>query len=125
MPAVYVHFALPCGTFSLARKFDGLGPAPLRSDKFLRWLPHSKAADLLKVTVANDLTDFVLRLMNKLRGRGTGHAGPPLDFSLVEDVAVASTCAASGSWRERFDFLRFWYAMAEEDRPHRYTLCHS
>lgn len=60
---LFVWLGMPCTSFSRARKFDGLGPPPLRTDEFLWGLPHLNAKDRLKVHTGNALFAFTLRVM--------------------------------------------------------------
>ena len=53
----------PCNTFSRARKNDGRGPPPLRSDQQLLGLPNLSLRDRERVKVANDLFDKTLDLL--------------------------------------------------------------
>ena len=51
----FVHFGMPCDSWSRARKYDG-GPLPLRNDAvFLYGFPHRSAADKLKIDRGNRL----------------------------------------------------------------------
>ena len=51
----FVHFGMPCESWSRARKFDG-GPPPLRDDdKFLYGYPNRTNADKLKIERGNSL----------------------------------------------------------------------
>ena len=67
-PPVYLHAGPPCGTMSRAREkpvpqaLQRLGapnPQPLRSNEHPCGLPTLEGLDLLKVTLANRLSDFV------------------------------------------------------------------
>ena len=53
---------MPCTTFSRARKFDGLGPGPLRTDEYLWGLPLN-ARDRRKVHEGNQLLAFLLLVL--------------------------------------------------------------
>lgn len=54
---------MPCTTFSRARKFDGLGPEPLRTEHFLWGRPDLRYSDRVKVQTGNRLLLFSLRLL--------------------------------------------------------------
>lgn len=59
----FVWFGLPCTSFSRARKWDNLGPGPLRDADTLwgfSWLNH---VDRHKVEQGNSLLRFTLRIM--------------------------------------------------------------
>ena len=59
----FLHFGLPCGTWSRARRNDGRGPGPLRDDdKFLYGLPKLSEKDCCKVRDANRLLRTVAGL---------------------------------------------------------------
>ena len=61
---VYVHFAPPCGTSSLARNFrlsGGIDPKPLRSEQEPDGLSTLDGANKVRVEVANKLYEFVAR----------------------------------------------------------------
>lgn len=60
-----VWLGMPCTTFSRARKLDGLGPGPLRSDQFLWGLPHLSYRDQSKVSDGNSLLAFLLRILRR------------------------------------------------------------
>ena len=60
----FVHFGLPCNTWSRARRNDGRGPGPLRDDAaFLMGFPHLSAVDLHKVKLGNVLLLHTVRLI--------------------------------------------------------------
>lgn len=59
----FLWFGMPCTTFSRARKFDGLGPGPLRTLDFLSGLPYLNKRDKAKVLEGNELMHFMLRLL--------------------------------------------------------------
>jgi hypothetical protein len=61
---------MPCTTFSRARKFDGVGPGPLRTDQHLWGLPGLGSSDARKLRQGNQLFLFslrILRLCDQLR----------------------------------------------------------
>ena len=61
---LFIHFGLPCQTWSLARRFDGEGPGPLRNDSDFLWgFKNLLQHDLEKVRIANDLFFRTLRLI--------------------------------------------------------------
>ena len=64
-----VHLGMPCSTWSMARRHDGRGPEPLRSDTCLHGLPNLTPADNKKVYEGNQLLAFsitVIELCNQL-----------------------------------------------------------
>ena len=69
LSASYVHFGIPCNTFSRARRPGG-GPPPLRSNKFLWGFPDLQGKSLIKVNEANIVTKCVWNLVCRLRHRG-------------------------------------------------------
>ena len=54
---------MPCTIFSCARKNDGLGPGPLRTDDYLWGLPGLRAKDIAKVQDGNKLFAFLMRIL--------------------------------------------------------------
>ena len=57
-----VWMAMPCQSWSLARKGDG-GPPPLRDDHlFLRGCPHLSDADQSKVSIGNSMLELTFSL---------------------------------------------------------------
>ena len=72
----YVHFGTPCTTMTRARKHDGKGPPPLRSDKFPNGLPKflvkvssdQRVRRLKKQLMdGNKLAQFTLDMIARLR----------------------------------------------------------
>lgn len=59
----FIWCGMPCTSFSRARKWDGLGPGPIRSPDFLRGLPDLNDSDRRKVLTGNNLLLFTLRLL--------------------------------------------------------------
>ena len=59
----FIWCGMPCTSFSRARKWDGLGPGPLRSPEALWGLPNLSASDHRKVLTGNNLLLFTLRLL--------------------------------------------------------------
>ena len=59
-----VWLGMPCTTFSRARKNDGLGPGPLRSDFHLWGLPELNYRDRRKVEDGNRLLAFLMRILH-------------------------------------------------------------
>ncbi len=57
-----IWFALPCGTFSSARRNDGKGPKPLRSKKYVTGFPSLTGRDKKRVGSANELVQIVTKL---------------------------------------------------------------
>lgn len=61
----FVWLGMPCTTFSRARKHDGVGPGPLRSDEFLWGLPGLSSSDQRKVREGNQLFSFTMRILRQ------------------------------------------------------------
>ena len=113
-----VHLGLPCTSWSLARRFDGRGPAPLRSDESLMGLPNLKASDKRKVAQSNQLLEFALRVIEicqQLRVPWTLENPQSSRLWLVPAVrqlllhgatkVEASFCAYGMPWRKATTFL--------------------
>ncbi|CAK0894772.1 unnamed protein product [Prorocentrum cordatum] len=60
-----LHFGLDCKTWSRARKNDGLGPPPLRSDQHIFCLPALAPADQRKIDSANVIFRNILSLVEE------------------------------------------------------------
>ena len=58
-----VWLGMPCTTFSIARKDDGVGPGPLRSDQYPMGLPDLCPRDQKKVSNGNALLFVTVRLV--------------------------------------------------------------
>eukprot|EP00435_Cladocopium_sp_Y103_P074630 s23_g50.t1 len=72
---LYVHFAPPCGTASLARCIKlayGRGPEPLRSLRWPMGLPRLRPAQKTRVAKANRLYALTWKYINLLDARGVG-----------------------------------------------------
>jgi hypothetical protein len=59
----FIWIGMPSTTFSRARKWDGLGPGPLRTDSCLFGLPNLRPSDAKKVREGNALLNFCIRLL--------------------------------------------------------------
>ena len=59
----FIWLGLPCTSFSKARKWDGLGPGPLRDYDNLNGFPWLPLHDQHKVWHGNELLRFALRIM--------------------------------------------------------------
>ena len=59
----FVWIAMPCESFSIARKNDGVGPPPLRSDKCPMGLRGLRAHDRRKLHYGNLLLYFSCRVL--------------------------------------------------------------
>ena len=59
----FVRLGMPCTTFSIARKNDGIGPPPLRSNSCPMGLSGLKAHDRRKLHKGNLLLYFTCRIM--------------------------------------------------------------
>ena len=59
----FLWFGMPCTTFSRARKYDGLGPGPLRTLGYLHGLPTLNKRDRAKVLEGDELLRFMLRIL--------------------------------------------------------------
>ena len=69
----FVHFGLPCNTWSRARKNDGRGPGPLRDDTtFLMGFPNLSAVDQGKVKLGNVLLLHTVRLIRACQQANVG-----------------------------------------------------
>jgi len=71
--AEFVHAVPPCGTASAARnqkslvrfkKFGIKEPQPLRTKEFQKGKPHLNATDRIEVTKANQIYEFIAKVMN-------------------------------------------------------------
>ena len=60
---VFLWIGMPCTTFSIARKLDGIGPGPLRSDEHPMGLPKLLPNDRKKVLEGNRLLAVSYRLI--------------------------------------------------------------
>ena len=72
-PVRWVHFGIPCETWSRARRFDGHGPPPLRDDEECLWgLPREDLGevDRRKLADANRLTRRALEVARAASRRG-------------------------------------------------------
>ena len=76
---VYVHFGLPCGTFSRAREIEvpeylqkqgAAAPRPLRSEDLPAGLPGLTADESLRVSKANALVDMCCEVVKVCHARG-------------------------------------------------------
>ena len=70
---LYVHFAPPCGTASLARGIKlkhGRGPQPLRSLRYPMGLPRLNPRDRHRVFLANRLYKLTCKFVTELQLRG-------------------------------------------------------
>lgn len=59
----FVWLGMPCTTFSRARRDDGLGPGPLRTDQYIWGLPDLCSSDRRKLQTGNALFLFTLRIV--------------------------------------------------------------
>ena len=59
----FIWIGMPCTTFSIARRNDGLGPPPLRSDSQPRGLKNLTGMQLRKLVQGNALYDFTVKLI--------------------------------------------------------------
>ena len=60
---LFLWLCMPCTTFSRARKWDGLGPGPLRDEQNLWGLSGLRRTDNKKLQIGNNLLLFTLRMM--------------------------------------------------------------
>ena len=58
-----VWLGMPCATFSVARRHDGLGPGPIRSDSYPMGLPWTRGRDRAKLITGNQLFFFTMRIV--------------------------------------------------------------
>lgn len=54
---------MPCTSFSIARRNDGIGPGPLRSDSCPMGIPGLSKSDQRQVTLGNTMLMFSIRLI--------------------------------------------------------------
>eukprot|EP00438_Fugacium_kawagutii_P025119 Skav230792 [mRNA] locus=scaffold312:103074:108500:+ [translate_table: standard] len=66
----FLWCGMPCTSFSRARKWDGLGPGPLRTEAELWGLSDLSAADRKKVNNGNSLLWFSLRMLRLCESHG-------------------------------------------------------
>ena len=71
---LFIWLGMPCTSFSRARKFDGLGPPPLRTDEYLWGLPNLSTKDRLKVHTGNALFALTLRVLEVCEQHGVPYA---------------------------------------------------
>ena len=113
-----VHLGLPCTSWSLARRSDGRGPMPLRSDESIMGLPSLKASDKQKVAESNQLLEFALQVIEicqQLRVPWTLENPQSSRLWLVPAIrqllqhgarkVEASFCAYGMPWRKATTFL--------------------
>ena len=121
-----VFVGLPCNTWSRARKNDGQGPPPLRSDSNVYGLSGLGHADAAKVIEANLLLRHVARLLSLCCVLGIPWILENPDTSrvflteeircLVEQGAVFTVtdmCQFGTPWKKRTKFLCFKVALGE------------
>ena len=61
----FVWLGMPCTTFSIARRNDGIGPPPLRSDSRPHGLPNLAGGQLQKLREGNALFGFSMDLIKE------------------------------------------------------------
>lgn len=61
----FIWIGMPCTSFSIARRNDGIGPGPLRSDNYPMGLPHLLPHDMKKVKEGNLLLEFSYNLIQE------------------------------------------------------------
>lgn len=66
----FIWMGMPCTSFSRARKWDGMGPGPLRSDTCLWGLPSLSNNDQRKVDIGNRILLFTVRLLRLCEQHG-------------------------------------------------------
>ena len=59
-----VWLGVPCTTFSRARRFDGIGPPPLRSSEYIWGLNNLKKNDAKKLIDGNKLFAFTMKVIS-------------------------------------------------------------
>ena len=64
-----VWLGMPCTTFSRARRWDGLGPTPLRTSSDIWGLPFLRRADQRKLVEGNNLFFFTMRILQLCQSR--------------------------------------------------------
>ena len=84
----FVWCGMPCTTFSRARKFDGLGPGPLRSSQYLWGMPYLNWKDQQKVHNGNSLLMFTIRLLRLCEQHCTPYVLENPDSSMAWEMDV-------------------------------------
>jgi len=60
----FVWLGMPCTTFSKARRWDGLGPPPLRTTDCIWGLPNLGKSDDKKLREGNNLFHFTMKVLH-------------------------------------------------------------
>ena len=105
-----VWFALPCGTFSRARRFGGVGPGPLRGDSPTTvWgLPGLKGKDLARVKAANRLVRRTCALCRLCKQCEVSfYIENPQTSRLWLLKPIQELCGFPHSQLSRYDFCQF------------------
>ena len=101
-------FAMPGGTFSSARRYDGKGPRPLRSREYVTGFPSVTGRDTARVASANEL----VKVMSRLYCQAVDHDMPFMienpRSSLLWQMPLAKELAAkTGVDFSRYDYCQF------------------
>eukprot|EP00438_Fugacium_kawagutii_P035340 Skav207489 [mRNA] locus=scaffold334:50621:51457:+ [translate_table: standard] len=120
---LFIWLGMPCTSFSRARKFDGLGPPPIRTDEHLWGLPGLGEKDRLKVHTGNALFYFTLRVLQvceqfkipyALENPASSMAWllPPLKRFLRDykpDVVILDFCCYGEVWRKPTQLMTHFF----------------
>ena len=88
-----VWWGTPCTSFSKARKWDSLGPPPLRTPAFPDGLPELSIRDQLKVDIGNQLADYSARGMEISYMSGTASVLENPGYSYIwQRVRLQQAC---------------------------------
>jgi hypothetical protein len=101
----FLWFGVPCNTYSLARRNDGKGPGPLRSDDGpgLYGLPELKAQDQLAVDNANLMTSLATKLIKVAIGQGVAVIVENPFTSRLWKLPIFKQLASHGSSKVFYD----------------------
>lgn len=109
----FVWIGMPCTTFSIARRHDGLGPGPLRSDSYPMGLPGLSEKDNRKLRQGNALLYFTFELIQLCQRVGVPWAleNPDssrcwitpklLQLASVSHKVTLDFCQYNEPWRKR------------------------
>ena len=106
-----IWFALPCGTFSSARRNDGKGPKPLRSKKYVSGLPAMTGRDKKRVNSANELVRIVTKLCELCTEIGVPWVIESPRSSLIWQMPTLKKLAA----KTKAEFCRYDYCQFGTD----------
>ena len=99
---------MPCGTFTLARRYDGKGPKPLRSREHILGFPTLSGRDQLRVDLANELVDLMYDLCLLCWKTGTSfYIENPRSSLLWAMPRMKLLDSLPGVQKVRFDYCQF------------------